>query len=107
LVSSYKLSHDTRKRLEIMVSSNDGFGIAEADLRLRGYGDLEGTQQSGEGIFLKIANLASDGQILQYARNLAESILEKDPDLASEINRLLREHLKALFGRKMNWRLIG
>jgi len=107
LVSSYKLSQDTRKRLEIMVSSNDGFEIAEADLRLRGYGDLEGTQQSGDGLLFKIANLASDGKILQYARNLAESILEKDPDLISEINRLLRERLQTLFGRKMNWRKIG
>ena len=64
LISSYKLSSDTRKRLEIMVSSNNGFEIAEADLRLRGHGDLEGTRQSGEGLDLKIANLAADGQIL-------------------------------------------
>ena len=107
LVSSYKLSNDTRKRLEIMVNSNDGFEIAEADLQLRGYGDLEGTQQSGEGIDLKIANLAVDGQILQYARNLAESVLEKDPDLESEINRLLRERLQTLFNRKVHWGRIG
>jgi ATP-dependent DNA helicase RecG len=107
LVTSYKLSQDTRKRLEIMVSSNDGFEIAEADLRLRGYGDLEGTQQSGDGLFLKIANLSSDGKILQYARNLAESILEKDPDLQSEINRLLRERLQSLFSRKIRWGQIG
>jgi len=107
LVSSYKLSNDTRKRLEIMVSSNDGFEIAEADLRLRGHGDLEGTQQSGDGLYLKIANLASDGQILQYARNMAEHILEEDPDLELEINRPLRERLKTLFDRKVNWGRIG
>ena len=107
LVSSYKLSNDTRKRLEIMVNSNDGFEIAEADLRLRGQGDLEGTQQSGAGLYLKIANLAADGQILQYARNMAEHILEEDPDLESDMNRLLQERLKTLFGREMNWGRIG
>jgi len=107
LVTSYKLSHDTRKRLEIMVKSNDGFEIAEADMQLRGHGDLEGTLQSGEGLSLRIANLATDGQMLQYARNIAEDILAKDPNLTSEINRLLRERLKALFGRKVAWGKIG
>ena len=107
LVSSYKLSNDTRKRLEIMVSTNDGFEIAEADLRLRGQGDLEGTQQSGDGLYLKIANLATDGQILQSSRNMAERILEEDPDLESDMNRLLRERLKALFGKEVNWGRIG
>ena len=107
LVTSYKLNEITRKRLEIMVKSNDGFEIAEADMRLRGYGDLEGTQQSGDGISLKIASLASDGQILQYARNMAERILEEDPDLESELNRLLRERLKSLFSRKVSWGRIG
>ena len=94
LVSSYKLSNDTRKRLEIMVNSNNGFEIAEADLRLRGHGDLEGTQQSGEGLDLKIANLAADGQILQYARDIALEVLDKDPELLSEPNRILNERLK-------------
>jgi ATP-dependent DNA helicase RecG len=107
LVSSYKLSDDTRKRLEIMVKSNDGFEIAEADLRLRGHGDLEGTQQSGDGLYLKIANLATDGQILQFARNMAERILEEDPDLASEQYRILNERLQTLFARKINWGRIG
>lgn len=107
LVSSYKLSHETRKRLEIMVSSNDGFEIAEADLRLRGHGDLEGTRQSGEGIDLKIANLAADGQILQFARDIARDVLNEDPDLLSEPNRILNERLKILFARKINWGLIS
>jgi len=107
LISSYKLNNDTRKRLEIMVSSNDGFEIAEADLKLRGQGDLEGTQQSGPGLYLKIANLATDGQILQHARNMAESILEEDPDLESDLNRLLRERLKTLFEREIRWGRIG
>lgn len=107
LVSSYKLSNDTRKRLEIMVNSNNGFEIAEADLRLRGHGDLEGTQQSGEGLDLKIANLAADGQILQYARDIALEVLDKDPELLSEPNRILNERLKILFARKINWGMIS
>lgn len=107
LVSSYKLSNDTRKRLEIMVNSNNGFEIAEADLRLRGHGDLEGTQQSGEGLDLKIANLAADGQILQYARDIAQEVLDKDPELLSEPNRILNERLKTLFNRKINWSMIS
>jgi ATP-dependent DNA helicase RecG len=107
LISSYKLSNETRKRLEIMVKTNDGFEIAEADLKLRGAGDLEGTQQSGDGLFLKIANLASDGQILQYARNIAEEILDEDPNLENTENKLLQTRLNALFRRKINWGLIS
>ena len=107
LVSSYKLSNDTRKRLEIMVNSNNGFEIAEADLRLRGYGDLEGTMQSGEGLNLKIANLAADGQILQYARDMAQTVLDEDPELLKDENRILREKLKMLFSRAINWGMIS
>lgn len=107
LVSSFKLSNETRKRLEIMVNSNNGFEIAEADLRLRGQGDLEGTRQSGEGIGLKIANLATDGQILQYARDLAIEVLDEDPELLSETYRILNERLKTLYANKVNWRLIS
>jgi ATP-dependent DNA helicase RecG len=107
LISSYKLNNDTRKRLEIMVKTNNGFEIAEADLQLRGAGDLEGTQQSGEGLFLKIANLASDGQILQRARNLAQEILDKDPELEHPDNSVLKNRLKILFRRKINWGLIS
>ena len=107
LISSYKLSNETRKRLEIMVNTNDGFEIAEADLKLRGAGDLEGTQQSGDGLFLKIANLASDGQILQYARTIAQEILEEDPELEKPENRFLINRLAVLFRRKINWGLIS
>jgi ATP-dependent DNA helicase RecG len=107
LVSSYKLSADTRRRLEIMVQTNNGFEIAEADLRLRGHGDLEGTRQSGQGIDLKIANLGVDGQILQYARNIAGEILAADPDLSQPAHHLLRNRLNVLFSRKINWRLIS
>jgi ATP-dependent DNA helicase RecG len=107
LVSSYKLSNETRKRLEIMVNSNDGFEIAEADMQLRGHGDLEGTQQSGDALFLKIANLASDGQILQYARDLAEQLLNDDPQLESPHNQPLRARLQFLFDKKINWGIIS
>ncbi|MDL2221617.1 ATP-dependent DNA helicase RecG [Parabacteroides sp. OttesenSCG-928-N08] len=107
LVSSYKLSNETRKRLEIMVNSNDGFVIAEADLRLRGHGDLEGTRQSGDSLNLKIASLAADGQILQYARDLATSLLESDPELTHPSHRILSERLTYLFGRKVDWGLIS
>ncbi|MDH6356745.1 ATP-dependent DNA helicase RecG [Parabacteroides sp. PF5-9] len=107
LVSSYKLSNDTRKRLEIMVNSTDGFEIAEADLRLRGHGDLEGTRQSGEGIDLKIANLGADGQILQYARDIAQQILNEDPELSDETHRILNERLKSLYKKTVNWGMIS
>lgn len=107
LVSSYKLSQDTRKRLEIMVNSNNGFEIAEADLRLRGHGDLDGTQQSGDSLDLKIANLAADGQILQYARDIAQEILNEDPELMSEPYRILNERLKKRFSKEVNWSLIS
>lgn len=102
LVSSHKLSNDTRKRLEIMVSSNNGFEIAEADLRLRGHGDLEGTRQSGQHD-LKIANLVTDGSLLQYARELAEEILNKDPDLQFENHSILSKRLKVLFAKQVDW----
>ncbi|MDR1336786.1 MAG: ATP-dependent DNA helicase RecG [Tannerella sp.] len=107
LVTSPKLSSEMRKRLEIMVQSNDGFEIAEADMRLRGHGDLEGTQQSGIGLSLKIASLTTDGRILQFARDLAERILNEDPPLELPQNRLLHERLHTLFGQKMNWGLIS
>ncbi|MDR1525711.1 MAG: ATP-dependent DNA helicase RecG [Tannerella sp.] len=107
LISSYKLNPETRKRLEIMVASNNGFEIAEADLRLRGAGDLEGTQQSGDGLFLKIANLASDGQLLQLARDIAREILDGDPHLEKPENKLLQSRLSALFYHKINWGLIS
>ena len=90
-----------------MVRTNDGFEIAEEDLRLRGAGDLEGTQQSGDGLYLKIANIATDGQILQYARNIAQGILDDDPNLEKPDNKLLKTRLDALFRRKINWGLIS
>lgn len=102
LVTDYKLSEDTRKRMEIMVNSNDGFEIAEADLKLRGPGDIEGTQQSGIAFDLKIANLARDEQLLQYVREVARSIVEADPQCENPLYRVLWEQLRAIKKRN-NW----
>jgi ATP-dependent DNA helicase RecG len=107
LITSYKLSEDTRKRMEIMVATNDGFEISEADLELRGPGDLEGTMQSGQAFDLHIANLAKDGQILQFARDLADEILTADPTLEKPENYILRRRLEKLFARKVDWSLIS
>lgn len=107
LVTSHKLSTETRKRLDIMVRSNDGFEISEADLQLRGPGDLEGTQQSGIAFDLKIANLAKDGQILQQARNIASEILDKDPDLSLPEHYVLKKQLEKIFRKKINWGAIS
>lgn len=107
LVTGYKLSEITRKRLEIIVSTSDGFRIAEEDLKLRGAGDLEGTQQSGDGFSLRIADLAHDSGILRTAREVASRILDADPDLTQPENALLRARLDALFRRRMNWGLIS
>jgi ATP-dependent DNA helicase RecG len=107
LVSSFKLSNETRKRLEIMVQTTNGFEIAEADLRLRGHGDFDGTRQSGMGIDLKIANLASDAQILQYARDIAQQVLDEDPILSLPLHQSLKEHIQQLFSWKINWGMIS
>ncbi|MBR8538305.1 ATP-dependent DNA helicase RecG [Carboxylicivirga sediminis] len=107
LMTSYKLSDETRKRMDIMTRSTDGFEIAEADLKLRGPGDLEGTQQSGLPFTLKIANLGRDGQILQFARQVAEAILSNDPLLEKQENYILNKQLKKLASEKMNWSMIS
>jgi ATP-dependent DNA helicase RecG len=86
-----------------MVATNDGFEIAETDLRMRGPGDLEGTQQSGMAFDLKIADLARDGQVLNLARSHAEEILADDPELQKTENHLLRTNLKRLFGKQFSW----
>ena len=95
LMSSYKISSESRKRLETMVRTNDGFDIAEVDMKLRGPGDLEGTQQSGIGFDLKIANLGKDGEILKLARDVAGDVLEKDPFLQNDENRVLLKNLQS------------
>lgn len=93
LVTDYKISQDTRKRLEIMTSTNDGFEIAEADLKLRGPGDLEGTQQSGVAFDLKIANITRDAQLLQHVRNIAEEIIDNDSNEEKTENNILWRQL--------------
>lgn len=107
LMTSHKLSQEIRKRLEIMVRTNDGFEISEADLQLRGPGDMEGTQQSGIAFDLKIANIAKDGQILQLARDIANEILDKDPELSLTENYVLNRQLQKIFTKKINWSLIS
>lgn len=107
LMTNYKLAEDTRKRLEIMVRTNDGFEIAEADLKLRGPGDLEGTQQSGVAFDLKIADIARDGQLLQYVREVAQTIVEKDPEGILPENKILWEQLQKLRKSKVNWAAIS
>ena len=108
LVTDYKLSEDTRKRMEIMTSSNDGFEIAEADLKLRGPGDMEGTQQSGIAFDLKIANLARDEQLLKFVREVARGVVTADPQCDSGLYRVVWEQLhriKSLNNR--NWGAIS
>lgn len=107
LVTSYELSQDTRKRIDIMCQTNDGFRIAEADLKLRGPGDLEGTTQSGMAFDLKIANIARDGQIVQLARDEAKKIVDDDPDCANPKYDLLWQHLRELRNTNVNWGVIS
>lgn len=107
LVTGYKLTEDTRKRMQIMVDTNDGFEIAEADLKLRGPGDLEGTQQSGVAFDLKIANLARDGQLLQYVRDIAEKILEQDENASNPDNLVIWQQLAELRKKNVNWSAIS
>ena len=103
LMSSFKLGVDSRKRIETMVATNDGFEIAEADMRLRGPGDIEGTQQSGIAFDLKISNLAKDGQVLQYARDIAETIITEDQLLEKPHHELLKQQLLKMTKNHLNW----
>lgn len=107
LMSGYNLSAEAKKRIETMVQTNDGFVIAEEDLKLRGPGDIEGTQQSGIPFDLKIANLARDGQLLQYARNIAEQLLEDDPLLADPKNQLLKRMVDNMRTSQFDWSVIS
>ena len=107
LVTGYKLVEETRKRLDIMVRTNDGFEIAEADLKLRGPGDLEGTQQSGIAFDLKIADIARDGQLLQYVRNVAEEVVDADSTGIRPENEILWRQLKTLRKTNVNWASIS
>ncbi len=107
LMTSYKLSNEARKRIDIMTRTNDGFEIAEADLKLRGPGDIEGTQQSGLAFDLKIANLGQDGQLIQYVRDIAERILDEDPELSKSDNYLLAKQLKKISNKKVDFSVIS
>jgi len=103
LMSSDNLSREARKRIEVMISTNDGFEIAETDLQLRGPGDIEGTLQSGIPFDLKIADLGKDGQLIEYVRHIAEEILNLDPLLENGLNSVFRSELKRLFSKRQSW----
>ena len=107
LVTGYKLSEETRKRIQIMVDTNDGFEIAEADLKLRGPGDIEGTQQSGVAFDLKIADLARDGQLLQYVREVAEKLIDDDPDASKPENAVVWGRLAEFRKKNVDWSAIS
>lgn len=107
LITPYELSADSRKRINIMVESNDGFEIAEADLKLRGPGDLEGTQQSGIAFNLKIADIVRDSQIMGYARDVAKEVMDSDPTFQKPENQILKRQLRKLGGNRYNWGLIS
>ena len=101
------IGEETRKRIDIMCDTNDGFRIAEADLKLRGPGDLEGTQQSGMAFDLKIADIARDGQLVQMARDEAQKIIEDDPDCTSPRYQMLWNRLRQLRKTNINWAAIS
>ena len=107
LVTPHALATETRKRINIMCDTNDGFRIAEADLKLRGPGDLEGTQQSGMAFDLKIANIARDGQLVQMARDEAQKIIDDDPDCAKAEYATLWNRLRELRNTNVNWAAIS
>jgi len=107
LVTSHKLSKETSKRIDIMCDTNDGFEIAEADLKLRGPGDLEGTQQSGMAFDLKIADIARDGQLVQIARNEAQRIIDDDPECKKTEYAILWKHLDEMRKDLVNWSSIS
>ena len=107
LMSKHELSKDTRHRLEVMTQTNDGFVVAEEDMKLRGPGDMEGTQQSGIAFNLRISNLATDGLIVQAARDDAQQILDADPDLTTPEGRRLDAELRTRFNRTQHWGLIS
>lgn len=107
LMTKPEIAKNTRRRLEIMTETTDGFLIAEADMQLRGPGDIEGTQQSGIAFNMRIANLATDGQILTVARDAANALLDKDPELALPENQILVEQLHKHFDKTVNWSRIS
>ena len=106
LMTKEDLGNDARKRMKVMVATNDGFRIAEQDLELRGPGDIQGTQQSGI-LDLKMADLAKDEGILKYARNQARQLLEDDPDISKPENQIIRRRIKELYSDQLFWSKIS
>jgi ATP-dependent DNA helicase RecG len=102
-MSSEKLSKEAAARIEVMIITNDGFEIAETDLKLRGPGDIEGTMQSGIPFDLKISDLGRDGQIIEYVRNIAEEIINSDPHLENSQNLVLNAEIKRIFSKRYSW----
>lgn len=107
LITGHELGTQARRRIEIMVETNDGFVIAEEDMRLRGFGELEGTRQSGKMLSLRIANPARDAALVQYARHLAEYILQQDPTLEQPHNQRLAIRLREIYSRQEHWGVIS
>ena len=103
LVTGNTAGADVRRRMQVMTDTTDGFQIAEEDLKLRGPGDLEGTQQSGDGLHLRLANLAKDGILVQWARDAATQVLSADPSLASPMGQMLRRELDLEFPDRQDW----
>lgn len=103
LMAGSKLSNDARTRLQAMVNTTDGFELSELDMKLRGHGDLEGTQQSGDPMNLRIASLVYDGKILQLASDTAKNVLNDDPELVKPENAILRHHLKVIKTQVVDW----
>jgi ATP-dependent DNA helicase RecG len=106
LMTSFKLTKESKQRINTMVSTTNGFEIAEADLKLRGPGDLMGTQQSGI-LDLLIADLGKDAKILDLARRAAEELLEDDPNLDKEENSLIKQQVRRQRKTSLNWSRIG
>ena len=107
LMSKSNIASETRKRLEIMTSTTDGFVVAEADMKMRGPGDMEGTLQSGMPIDLKIASLSTDGEVLQIARNEARLILDSDPSLSKPEHKKIAKEMRNLFSKSVDWSMIS
>lgn len=107
LVSKYEIASDTRKRLEIMTHTTDGFKIAEADMQMRGPGDIEGTQQSGIAFNLKIANLASDGLLISVTREAAKEVIDDDPNFTKPENKIVELQLQERFSKNIDWSRIS
>ena len=103
LMTKYKIAADTRRRLELMTQTSDGFVIAEADMEMRGPGDIEGTMQSGLPMDLHIINLAKDGQIIAMARSAAEQLLNEDSDLSAPANQAFKLALQDAIPRSADW----